>query len=420
MNILIHAQSPIYPLWHSCSVSRHPPPELDANAPLLWVWSHISTTVPSASFATGVDGIPIELLKCLGEDKKEILSLCNKMYEKGDWREDFMETVLLPVPKKNNAKKCNEFRTISLISHSAKILLRILNRRLYSKIEEQLEEEQFGFRQGKIGMDTKSHPKSIKLPDTVEVFGNLKNAKRFAIDIGGSLTKIAYYSTVSHRRVFYEVEKEDGKPQSADELKVRIYKTVILLVVLYGCETWTLTLREEQRLRVFENKMLRKIFGAKKDEVTEEWRKLHNAELDTLYSPSPPLWSNGSSCVRGLRRCKVTFHQVRNKVYRELFGLHSSESGQHKRQNDWEKYQGNRGGAYKYTELLQQKLGLSVDKEDEMACLIKGCNFLLKNISDEAFVYQRHGNPEYKFQTADPNIFPYLLVNIGSGVSIMK
>jgi len=61
-----------------------------------------------------------------------------------------------------------------------------------------------------------------------------------------------------------------------------------------------------------------------------------------------------------------------------------------------------------------------VDKEDEMSCLIKGCNFLLKNISDEAFVYQRHGNPEYKFQTADPNIFPYLLVNIGSGVSIMK
>nr|CAD7596981.1 unnamed protein product [Timema genevievae] len=78
------------------------------------------------------------------------------------------------------------------------------------------------------------------------------------------------------------------------------------------------------------------------------------------------------------------------------------------------------GGAYKYTKLLQEKLGLSVDKEDEMACLIKGCNFLLKNISDEAFVFQRHGNPEYKFQTADPNIFPYLLVNIGSGVSIMK
>lgn len=61
-----------------------------------------------------------------------------------------------------------------------------------------------------------------------------------------------------------------------------------------------------------------------------------------------------------------------------------------------------------------------VDKEDEMCCLIKGTNFLLKNISDEVFVFQRHGNPEYVFQNADPNIFPYLLVNIGSGVSVMK
>ncbi|KAJ4450726.1 hypothetical protein ANN_02156 [Periplaneta americana] len=67
-------------------------------------------------------------------------------------------------------------------------------------------------------------------------------------------------------------------------LKVRIYKTVILPVVLYGCETWTLTLREEHRLRVFENKVLRKIFGAKRDEVTGEWRKLHNTELHALYS----------------------------------------------------------------------------------------------------------------------------------------
>ncbi|KAJ4443996.1 hypothetical protein ANN_05785 [Periplaneta americana] len=74
-------------------------------------------------------------------------------------------------------------------------------------------------------------------------------------------------------------------------LKVRIYKTVILPVVLYGCETWTLTLREEQRLRVFENKGLRKIFGAKRDEVTGEWRKLHNTELHALYS-SPDIIRN--------------------------------------------------------------------------------------------------------------------------------
>jgi hypothetical protein len=67
-------------------------------------------------------------------------------------------------------------------------------------------------------------------------------------------------------------------------LKIRIYKTTILPVVLYGCETWSLTLKEEHRLRVFENRMLRRIFGPKRDEVTGEWRKFHNEELRDLYS----------------------------------------------------------------------------------------------------------------------------------------
>jgi hypothetical protein len=66
--------------------------------------------------------------------------------------------------------------------------------------------------------------------------------------------------------------------------QIRIYKTIILPVVLYGCETWSLTLREEHRLRVFENRVLRGIFGPKRDEVTGEWRKLHNEELRDLYS----------------------------------------------------------------------------------------------------------------------------------------
>jgi hypothetical protein len=66
-------------------------------------------------------------------------------------------------------------------------------------------------------------------------------------------------------------------------LKVNIYKIIILPVVLCGCKTWSLTLREEHRLRVFENRMLRRIFGLKRDEVKGEWRKLHNGELNILY-----------------------------------------------------------------------------------------------------------------------------------------
>jgi hypothetical protein len=67
-------------------------------------------------------------------------------------------------------------------------------------------------------------------------------------------------------------------------VKVKIYKTIILPLVLDGCETWSLTLREEHILRVFENRVLRRKFGPKRDEVIGEWSKLHNEELHKLYS----------------------------------------------------------------------------------------------------------------------------------------
>ena len=66
-------------------------------------------------------------------------------------------------------------------------------------------------------------------------------------------------------------------------LKIKIYRTIILPLVLYGCETWLLTLREERKPRVFENMVLRRIFGPRRDEVTGEWRRLHNEELNDLY-----------------------------------------------------------------------------------------------------------------------------------------
>jgi hypothetical protein len=72
------------------------------------------------------------------------------------------------------------------------------------------------------------------------------------------------------------------------KLKVKIYKTIILPVVLYGCGTWSVTLREEHRLRVFGNRVLSGIFGLTRDEVTGEWRMLHSGELHNLY-PSPDI-----------------------------------------------------------------------------------------------------------------------------------
>ena len=101
-------------------------------------------------------------------------------------------------------------------------------------------------------------------------------------------------------------------------MKVNTYKTIrpILPVVLYGCETWSLTLREEHRLRVFENKVLRKIFGAKRDEITEEWRKLHNAELHALYS-SPNIMRNLKSRLRWAGHV-ACMEQFRNAYGTEL------------------------------------------------------------------------------------------------------
>jgi hypothetical protein len=81
--------------------------------------------------------------------------------------------------------------------------------------------------------------------------------------------------------------------------RVKIYKTIILPVLLHDCETLSLTLREEQRLRVSENRMLRRLFGPKRDEVTGGWRNLHNEELHGLYS--------SSSIIRAIKARRMTW-----------------------------------------------------------------------------------------------------------------
>jgi len=83
---------------------------------------------------------------------------------------------------------------------------------------------------------------------------------------------------------YYSVQNLLSSRLLSKNLKTKIYRTIILPVVLHGCETWSLTMREERRLRVFENRVLRRVFGSMRDEVTGEWRKLHNEELRDLYS----------------------------------------------------------------------------------------------------------------------------------------
>ena len=97
-------------------------------------------------------------------------------------------------------------------------------------------------------------------------------------------------------------------------LKFKIYKRIILPVVLYGCETWFLTLREEYRLRVFENRILRRLFGPKRDE-NREWRRLHNEVHHSLYR-SPIIFR-----VIKSRRLRLTGHVARMEEGRSAFKI---------------------------------------------------------------------------------------------------
>jgi predicted ABC-class ATPase len=107
---------------------------------------------------------------------------------------------------------------------------------------------------------------------------NLTNQNSIAEEIKSRLR--------SGNACYYSVQNLLSSKLLSKNLKVKIYRTTILPVVLYGCETWSLTLREERKLRVFENKVLRRIFRPRRDEVTGDWRRLHNEEL-MICTPNP-------------------------------------------------------------------------------------------------------------------------------------
>jgi hypothetical protein len=123
---------------------------------------------------------------------------------------------------------------------------------------------------------------------------------------------------ISGNACYHSVQSLLSSHLPSRNVKVKIYKTIILPVVLFGCETWSLTLREAHRLRVFENRFLRRMFGPKRDDVTGEWRKLHNEVPHNLYS-SPVIIRQVKS-----RRMRWAGHvasmKEERKVYKILVG----------------------------------------------------------------------------------------------------
>jgi hypothetical protein len=114
---------------------------------------------------------------------------------------------------------------------------------------------------------------------------------------------------------YYSIQNLLSSRLLSRNIKIKIYKTIILPVVLYRCETWSLISREEHRLRVFENKVLRRIFGPKRDEVTGQCGKLHSGELHNLCS-SPDIVRQMKS-----RRIRWAGHVTRMGGGRNVYGV---------------------------------------------------------------------------------------------------
>ena len=100
--------------------------------------------------ASGGDGIPVELFQILKDDAVKVLhSICQQIWKTQQWPQDWKRSVFIPVPKKDKAKECSNYRTIALISHASKVMLKILQARLQRYVNRELPDVQAGFRKGR-------------------------------------------------------------------------------------------------------------------------------------------------------------------------------------------------------------------------------------------------------------------------------
>ena len=120
--------------------------------------------------ATGGDGILVELFQILKDDAVKVLhSICQQIYKTQQWPQDWKRSIFIPIPKKGNAKECSNYRTIALISHTSKVVLKILQARLHQYVNRELPNVQAGFRKGRGTRDQIAHlldhRKSKRVPE---------------------------------------------------------------------------------------------------------------------------------------------------------------------------------------------------------------------------------------------------------------
>ena len=118
-------------------------------------WALRSLTMNKAS---GGDGIPVELFQLLKDDAVKVLhSVCQQNWKTQQWPQDWKRSVFIPIPKKGNAKECSNYRTVALISHATKVMLKILQARLQQYVNRELPDVQAGFRKGRVTRSNCQH-----------------------------------------------------------------------------------------------------------------------------------------------------------------------------------------------------------------------------------------------------------------------
>ena len=122
----------------------HPEPDI-LEYKVKWALGSITTNK-----ASGGDGIPVELFQILEDDAVQVLhSICQQIWKTQQWPQDWKRSVFIPIPKKDNAKECSNYHTITLISHTSKVMLKILQARLQQYVNHKLPDVQAGFRKGR-------------------------------------------------------------------------------------------------------------------------------------------------------------------------------------------------------------------------------------------------------------------------------
>ena len=118
------------------------------------MWSQWALESITTDKASGGDGIPVELFQILKDDAVKVLhSICQQIWKTQQWPQDRKRSVFIPIPKKGNAKECSNYRTIALISHTSKVMLKILQARLQQYMNRELPDVQAGFRKGRATRD---------------------------------------------------------------------------------------------------------------------------------------------------------------------------------------------------------------------------------------------------------------------------